>query len=250
MKFKQFLNEITKLSNEEIDKIIDNGFKEYEKIVKNYKWWPFKYIKLMKSFKKYNIYFYVKDGFLSKIFGIDENIRGITTITDDVPKVYIGLTKEQVKNLNNASGIKKIKKKLKGILSHELIHAGQRSQMKDEYINFLRKNTSKIKAEMRKMTYDEYISSKQEIEAFAREAVNDIENNNFDIVFQYMDLKDKKIKKRFLKKLYQYMDMYGSIGAKTKLRIKMSGKLKDISNDEFYASLNYIDKVINRNFSK
>lgn len=243
MRLQNYINEITKVSNEEVNKILDDGFKEFEKRAKVHKWWLFRYFKLTEAFKVYNIFFYIKNGILSKLHKIDKSTRGITTVTADIPTIFIGLTKKQVKKLNTTSGINSIKKEVKSTLFHELTHVGQRKKISDNYLNYLRSNIEKFKIESKNSTYNEYISKKIEIEAYAREAVNDIENNNFDIVFQYLEV-DKEIQKRFFKKLYQYMDMYGSDKAKVKFRLKMSGALKDIPDEEFDDAIKYIDKKL------
>ena len=243
MRLQNYINEITKVSTKEVNKILDDGFKEYEKLAKHHKWWVFRFFKLANAFKVYNIFFYIKNGFLAKIHGIDKSTRGITTITADIPSVFIGLTKKQAKKLNTTSGINDVKKEIKSTLFHELTHAKQAKEFSNEYRNYLKANISRFKTEASKSTYNEYISKKSEIEAYAREAVNDIEDNDFDIIFQYMET-DKNIQKRFFKKLYQYLDMYGSDRAKVKFRLKMSGALKDIPDDEFDDAIKYIDKTL------
>lgn len=245
MRLIKYINEISKVSNEEVNKILDDGFKKFEKRSKLYKWWLFKYLKLIDSFKTYNIFFYIRDGFLSKLFIFDKNTRGSTTLTTDIPKIYIGLTKKQLKQLNTTNGINLIKNEIKSTLFHELTHVAQRKKISSNYLNYLRANIDKFNQKLKNITYDEYLSGKDEIDAFAREAVNNIENNDFDIILQYLKT-DKKIQKRFFKKLYQYLDVYGSNKAKIKFKLKMSGALKDIDNKDLNYAMKYIDNKLNK----
>ena len=99
-------------------------------------------------------------------------------------------------------------------------------------------NVCIIRQAMEKRTYDEYYAAKNEIEAFARHAVEEIENNEIDIISTYFELKDKKVKQRFFKKFYQYLDMYGSDKAKNNFELYLRTRKFGFDDNFFYDMMN------------
>ena len=215
MRLKQHLNEITKVDDKEVKKIIDKSFAEFEKMSKTH-FWPILYQKLLVAFHNYNIVFYSENGmFGKKVF--NDKSKAVTFMEKDMPLIAIALTKKEIKNLKKGSELHKIKNRLFNVILHELTHRKQHQKKSTEYIDFMNNNYDKFIKSI-KGDFKGYLADKEEVEAYARQAVSDLEASpESDIIYSYMKL-EKNTKQRFLKKFYQYMDMYGSDKAKENLK--------------------------------
>lgn len=223
MRLKSYLNEITKVSTKEIDDLLDktfDGWKKETRIIK--KIWPSLALSLMSTLREMGIMVFVKDSILGKIYGIGST-KGSTSypISKGIkPTIIIWVTKDDLKNLKTDGGIEKFKKKIRGTLAHELVHQKQFENWSDEFIKYQREIMPKIKKKLKSRSYEEYLSSPDEIEAWARQAALDLEEKgeSDDIAASYGMVADRKVIQRFLKKTYQYLDMYGSQKGKEAFR--------------------------------
>jgi len=226
MKFKQYLNEITTLTEDELDKIIDTIFSNFEKYMKKtkLKFWPIIAGILIKSAAPFRISVIPK--FLTRI-GQAKKWSNASGTADASGNITIFLEIKELRSLKNKSGVNKIKKEFRKTLSHELIHRKQFEKIKN-------KGNISIKDYDNNKT--DYYSDKAEIESFAREAVEELKNNEGDVLLTYALLVKKqnnKAWKRFLKKLYQYIDDQSN---SDKLKITLYNHLK--RNSEMFEILN------------
>jgi len=219
MRLKQHLNEITKVPDEEIREILDKSFAIFEKKKKPLLW-PMLLTKLDLAFANYNIIFFRdKDMFGKELLN---GKKGTTVLEKGLPQIAISLTKEDIKGLKSRSGIEKIKNKVFKVILHEIIHRKQNQRKSGEYIDYMYANIGKFKAALSNQNLADYMSDKEEIEAFARQAVFNLEQKNTEseIINSYFQIGGDTWK-RFLKKLYQYLDMYGTDIGKEELEMKM-----------------------------
>jgi hypothetical protein len=216
MRLQIYINEITDLSNEEVDDILDKGFERFKDLTKKSKFkpWPMILLYLQTAFKPLKIVFSPSGTMLDKLLKID--YKGATVLSSK--DIVIPITIEELRKLKNVSYVNTYKNSIINTVTHELIHRKQPI------------NTSLIKNKVKREEYEKrvsYYERPREIEAFAREAVRELENGDSDIVFMYNDemqfvTKNDKVWRTFLKKLYQYVDMYGSDRCKENLRKQLA----------------------------
>jgi len=232
MRLKKHLNEITKVPEKKVKEILDRGFADFEKSAKKTPFWPILLAKLKDSFSKYNIEFHNIDWRFSKTYGIS----GGAEIEMGLPKISIGLTKKQIKNLNNKTEIEKIKKEIFTTLTHELIHRKQNQRKSIEYIAYIDSHYKQFKDALEGRSIIKYFSGKDEIEAYAREVLRDMEiDKNPEEILRTYFIIGGSVLKRFLKKLYQYTDIYGD--NKTKQKLKELLKKMGVYTKEFLKDL-------------
>ena len=222
MRLQNYLTEISKVSTKEAEKILDKGFSDYKKILKTQKiyFWLPRFFKLAAAFKESKIFFFSESGILAKAKGVSNTEGGFSLINKgEIPEIWIKLSKKELKSLSTDSGIENVKKRIKSVFIHELVHRKQTQAKSKEYLDILMSKSKKIKQKLKSQNYDDYLSSKSEIEAFARQATEELEKDEKEIIYTYLNSDtSEKVKRRFLKKLYQYVDMYGSSTAKENLK--------------------------------
>jgi hypothetical protein len=217
MRLERYITEITKVSNNYVNKILDAGFINYKSIMKKVKIkaWPIQLAALKSAFKDFNITFMINDyKWMNKFFKIDSDDVGSTEKIQGTP-IQIIINKKQLKNIT--SGV--IRKKIFKVLSHELVHRKQFSAMDPEFMKYYSLKNADI---------TQYFARKEEIEAYARDAINELKVGESDIVDSYyywIKSMSMVLWKRFLKKLYQYQDLYGNDVSKNNL-IKQLPELK------------------------
>jgi hypothetical protein len=223
MRLEKYINEITKVSDSYTNKIVDAGLINYKNIMKKIKIkaWPIQLAALASAFKDFNITFMIKDyKWMNKFFKIDQDDIGSTTKVQGTP-IQIILKKKELKNIT--SGF--IKKKISKVLTHELVHRKQFTSMDPEFMKYYSLKNADI---------TQYFSRKEEIEAYARDAINELKDGKSDIVdsyFYWIKGMSMELWKRFLKKLYQYQDLYGDDISKKNL-IKQLPELGTEEEDE------------------
>lgn len=190
-----------KITNEYVQEILDNGFNNFLE-TKTIPFWPIMFQKLIMSFYKYNIIFYLRKGFIGK-----KTLKGCyarTIIEKENSLIMIGIERDQLKSLKNKKEIDIIKKQVFGHLLHELIHREQNKRKSQQHINYLYDNFEKYNAEPRDNIYEYIRKDKDEMEAFARLAIHHLEENIKSEIIETYSILDDKEWKRFLKKLYQH----------------------------------------------
>ena len=213
MRLKQYINEITKVSDENVNKILDAGFINYKRTMKKIKIkaWPIQISALSAAFKDFNITFFMNDyKWVNKFFKVDKDDVGSTMPIQGTP-IQIIINKKQLKNIESPSFRKKIFK----TLTHELVHRKQFNSMDPEFLEYYNTNNVDLTT---------YFSQKVEIEAYARDAINELKDGDSEIVetyYYWIRGMSMVLWKRFLKKLYQYQDMYGNETSKTNLAFQI-----------------------------
>jgi hypothetical protein len=232
MRLVRHLNEITKLTDEELDEIIDGGFKKYKKLMKGtHKLWPLMLLALNRAFMEYQIHFLPKwSGRLMRAS------KDASAVTIPAGPILVYLSKGDKKSFKSGN-LNSIKKKLRTDLVHELIH---------------RKQFKKIPAiaTSARTTVDSqaYWFHPMEIEAYAREVPIELKEfgHSESITVYYMMRKDnKKGWKSFLKKAYQYVDMSGDKTMKKKFadQMKKLYKNKELDWDRITKILEELDDL-------
>lgn len=233
MRLVRHLNEITKLTDEELDEIIDGGFAEYKKIIKGtYKLWPLMLLALNRAFMKYQILFLPR--WSSNII---PGMKGTSAGIASTGAVGIFLTKGDKKAIKSGN-LKYIKKRLRADLAHELTHRKQ----------FEKTPTAKTSGRQTTIDSQAYWFHPMEIEAYAREVPIELKEfgNSESITVYYMMRNDnKKGWKSFLKKAYQYVDMSGDESLKKKFTVQMKKlyKNKELDWDDLTAALDDLDNL-------
>lgn len=133
--------------------------------------------------------------------------------------IYLVLGKYELKLLK--SNIKKFSQRVSEFLIHELIHRKQFEKVPHDIL----KSDKKISAQHG--SFKKYLIDNEEVEAFAKQAVSELENGEYHVIKTYY----KEIRndypeawKKFLKKVYYYLES-SSEHAKNNLRDKLE-KLK------------------------
>ena len=201
MRLNSYLNELTMVSDKEIEELLDAGFNSYKKIMsgEKFKFWPLILEAIQRSFEPLNIRFIPR--WIAGLAKIKKTTKASTNVFGLI-KVIV--TIKEIKSLKSDSGINNLKNKLRTILSHELTH---RKQMAKMPIIALKQMKTRSSGE-----YLDYLSDPMEIESFAREAAYEIQKGESETIITYYNivrLKDKKVWRKFLKKLYQYCDELG-----------------------------------------
>jgi hypothetical protein len=232
MRLVKHLNEITKLSDEELDEIIDDGFAEYKKIMKGtHKLWPFMLLALNQAFMKYQIHFLPK---WSRMFMRASKGAAAVTIPTGAILIYVSKSDKKALKSGNVKGVKKM---LRTDLAHELVH---------------RKQFKKVPAiaTSARTTIDSpgYWFHPMEIEAYAREVPIELKEFGISdsITLYYMMRNDnKKGWKSFLKRAYQYIDMSGDKNLKEKFTVQMKNlyKNKELDWDDITQALEELDDL-------
>jgi len=223
MRLQKYLNEITKVSDEEINNILNIGFSRFKEYMKSTKFrlWPIALINFIMAFKNFGISFSTEGGLFSKLIGSSKEAMG-TTFTGGTIHIY--LSRKEIRSLKNLSSIKNIRKKVFDILVHEITHKKQFSAMSKEGLKGVREP----------MEYAKYIGSSIEIEAFARGAADELKVGRSEIVNTYIEYLRPNSEKKwrdFLKKTYQYIDLYGNDKAKENFRSQVEYLYKKIPLD-------------------
>lgn len=200
-KFRNYINEITDLQEEEVDEILDAGFEAYTKAIKpfgKFRFGPIVLGLLTAAFKKFGIWF-LTERKASKVW--DKSTNAATQMKHaGRGRIFVKLKKEDFKNLKKGN-IEKFRKKLKATLMHEMIHRKQAFKLPKEV---------PVKGSLM-MELGEYYGSPREIEAYARESAYEMINTHESTIFMsYYLMKnegviDKKAWQRFLKTFYYYM---------------------------------------------
>lgn len=197
MRLQKYINEITELTDEEIDEMVEDGMKRYrKKIAKSrFKFWPTILYSLDVAFlEKFNIRFIANFAMTRQY---NKYVNAVTAMKGDNPGfIKIRVKRKHIKDLKK--GGKNFEKYLKKTLSHELIHRKQIEKVP----SFVFKKSSI------NMTADEYYNDPMEIEAYAREATWEIINREkAKILGSFWEMKDEypKVWRKFLKKFALYM---------------------------------------------
>lgn len=233
MRLTNYLTEISKVSDIDVEKILDNGFKEYRRLIKK-NFSLFKKLHYLKqAFLPYLISFYTSNDPVYK----NVPMKGFSATGTKGTIIWLKIDKKDLKKLKTNSGANQLKRKLEDTLAHELTHRFQDSKKSQEYKEFLLKNKDKKKLQIE--DYDDYISQKEEIEAFARQALYELDRGEATILQDYIDLDNKKAKQRFFKKLYQYLQMYGSNTARENFEIHLEASAlnKETGMSDFLGAL-------------
>jgi len=210
MRLQNYINEITKVSDEEVNKILDSGFINYKRIVKKLRLrtWPLRLVALAIAFRDFNITFMINNyKWLNKRFDINKDNLGQTLPIKGTP-IKLIINKKELKSITSKS----LRKKLFDVLVHEVIHRKQFNKMSAKFLEKYDPKHNDVTA---------YLAQKEEIEAYAKDAVEELKKGNSDIVDSYYGwVKDMSevLWRRFLKRLYQYQDIYGNDKSKENLK--------------------------------
>lgn len=211
MRLNKYLTEITKVTDEEVDEILDKAFELYWDYMKDkWKLWPLIFLAVNQAFSDYEVSIFPK--FTTRFFKhIGKSTRGVATKEGDV---WIFLTRKEFKNLHSKSGIEKIKDKMRGTLTHELVHTRQFKKIPKKKLDNV-------------IDTEEYFFAPIEIEAYARQVPQELKKGESETLqmYHFMKKQNKKGWRRFLKKAYQYVDMESDDKLKQKL-------LKQMKNDK------------------
>lgn len=195
MRFQRYLNETTEVTDEEVIDILTQGFQKFAKVVNKlkYKFSPMMLYALNKIFEPLNVGFRLtKSQYMSG--GTDVHTR----------KINLSITPQQLESLKTNDGIMAYGNNIIGILTHELTHKKQIERIpKSKRDKIFRKEL------FSKSDAQGYFSSKDEIEAYARQAAYELSNlEKSDIINMYKKMfkgSNNKIWERFMKKLYHYL---------------------------------------------
>lgn len=195
MRLQQYINEITEVTEEEVVDILMQGFQQFGEIVSDLesRYNPVLLVTLNKVFESLGVGFR-----LTK----DQHMEGGTDVL--TRKINLSITPQQLESLKTNKGIEAYGNNIMGILMHELIHKKQIERIPQSK----RENIFKKEREKKKEVYG-YFASKDEIEAYARQAAYEASNlDKWDIVTMYKSMfknKNKKVWNRFLKKFQYYL---------------------------------------------
>ena len=174
MRLRKHLNEITIVTDKEINDIIDPAFSTFSKLIGKTKWktWPIIYMYLHRSFVSFGISILPK--FITN-FGALRKHKDNIAVTFPGGLISIFITLKELKGLKSKSGIKGYKKKVKEYLRHEITHVKQYSKVADDAEEY----------ERIKPTLYHYYADKTEIEAWARDAVEELRSGKSEVISTY-----------------------------------------------------------------
>ena len=209
MRLRKYITEMTEVDPKDIELIMNSALSTFKKKLakEKFRGWPIVLRLLKGSFKPYNIEFFHNDQRLRKY----DNVKKVDYAMTDIitSKIILLISTKELQSIKKPSDASKIKRKFTKILAHEITHAKQFKAMGTEY----RKKLAS--------TYNEdeinYYSDPNEIEAYARQALDELEAGKDDVVTTYIDHGKKKVWRNFIKKVYQYIDIYGSEKARKNL---------------------------------
>lgn len=231
MRFKDYLNEITMVSNAEVEDILNMAMEAVGENIKKHPWLSksdiILWIMLNSAFGPFGISILPK-----KIFGftprgirnIDKAFYGIGT-----GKVVMALTKKDIDLVRTPSGRSKLVEKFFEALRHEMIHKKQYAGTSAEY----RKALNRSMKNSGTQNVIDYFSDPQELEAYADQAVNGMltdAGRKVWLTYAIIGQERPKVWKKFLKKTYQYMQSMDSGLIKKFYKIILDDTLKNISS--------------------
>lgn len=208
MRLNKYLIEITNVTDEEIDGILDKGFEWYwDYMKKKWKLWPLIFLAINTAFNDFGVAFYPKFA-THLIKGIPKGVKGLAVPSGHI---FVYLTRKEFKYLKNPAGIEKMKGILRGTLTHELTHVKQYKKMPEKKIESI-------------VNTGEYFFHPMEMEAYAREIPIELKQGHSETLELYHSIKgeNKKGWQKFLKKTYQYVDMEND----EKLKLKLLKQMK------------------------